>query len=118
MTRRFRSTLLVLVMVWQTMLTLAPSNVVYFAQVWGHWLHHSESLQHHHHQDNTVHLEEAIAQSIDHVHIDSSNSSSGLEPSDWALVWSNLSSSLLSMPPMAIPFPHLEGPLRPPRHLV
>jgi len=118
MTKRSRSLLLLSVMLLQALLLLVPVNITERANFWSHVVHHSESQQHHHHQDNTLHLDEADAQSTDHVHIDSSSSASGLEPSDWASVWRNASSCRLSTALFAIPCPHLESPLRPPQHLV
>ena len=117
MTQRSRSLLLFLVMLWQALLLLVPFHVAERAQAWSHAVQHSEALLHHHHQDQSLHLEEAIGQAIDHLHTDSGFSSVGLVPAGWLTLGVFVPFVRLAMPPMAIPFPHLEGPLRPPRHL-
>jgi hypothetical protein len=118
MTKRSRSLLLFLVMLWQVLLLLVPFNIAERAQALSHAMEHSEALLHHHHQDQSLHLEEATGQAIDHVHTDSGFSSAGLVPSGWPTVGVLTPFVHLAMASASIPFPHLEGPLRPPQHLV
>lgn len=117
MTKQSRSLLLICVMLLQVMLLLVPINIKERSNDWSHQVQHSEALLHHHHQDQSLHLEQAKGQ-IDHVHIDNSFSSAGLVPSAWPTVFIFMSFERWAMVLAAIPHPYLEGPLRPPQHLV
>ena len=118
MTKRSRSLLLLVVMLLQVLLFLVPLNIAERAQAWSHEMQHIQTLLHHHHQDQSLHLEQAKGQTIDHVHIDNSFSSAALVPSAWPTVAIFMSFERWAMAPATIPCPHLEGPLRPPQHLV
>jgi hypothetical protein len=117
MAKQSRSLLLLLVMLWQTFILFVPYNMKERASFWNHQVHHSEALLHHHHQDQSLHLEEANGQ-IDHVHIDNSSSSAGLIPSVLSTVGIYSSFERWALVLAAIPHPYLEGPLRPPQHSV
>jgi hypothetical protein len=114
MTWSLRSVLLLSAMLWQALAMLTPVYVADRVAALNHFIQHSESLQHHHHDDQTLHLDDA-EQSTEHTHTDGGFNSAGLITVIWPAVWDALPSAPLTLDPTTIPFPHHEGPLRPPR---
>jgi hypothetical protein len=115
MTSSICSTLVLFAMLWQSIVMLTPSYIESRVTSFNHFVEHSESLKHHHHDHQTLHLDDT-KQSIDHTHSDGGLSSAGLIAIGWSLVWELQPAVPLALGRITIPFPYHEGPLRPPRH--
>jgi hypothetical protein len=109
-----RATLLLLVMLWQAVAWLTPFGVAQKAEEIAHVLVHTQEVDHHHHDDRSLHLEDADGEPP-HEHAGNGAQPAALPP---AIV-----ASLPEFPeppryPAATadrPSAFLEGPLRPPR---
>lgn len=116
MTRVHRALLLILVMFWQILMLLAPTSFSDRAEQYRHVTVHSQELDHHHHDDRSLHMEKA-ATSIDHLHADHGFESVGVV----STLIDIKSSFKPQFPGFDVSTMHLstflEGPLRPPQTL-
>ncbi len=114
MSRPIRALLLVLAVVWQTAALFTPWVTSHWADELDHMAVHTQGNGHHHHDDQTLHLDDNDAGSI-HQHVDASTHSLGL--------WHDTVLHLLPVPRAALlswadalgPPPLLDGLLRPPQ---
>ena len=79
MTARLRSFLLVLAMVWQALAWLTPVGQGLGTQAMANLLSHAQKLDHHHHQDGSLHAD-ANAEAPAHFHADDGVHLVGLVP--------------------------------------
>ncbi len=114
MSRPIRALLLVLVVVWQTAALLTPWVTSHWAAELDHLAVHTQGNGHHHHDDQTLHLDDNDG-GLMHQHADTSTHSLGL--------WQDTVLHLLLVPRAALlswadalgPPPLLDGLLRPPQ---
>ena len=113
MSRRLCSLLLLIALLWQSVGMLSPFTVAQHAQLMDHVVVHVQDVDHHHHADQSPHME--ASKSIDaHQHADE-----GLTP---AGLWPSAALQVPRLPPAGLaavaaqPYipPSLEGLLRPP----
>ena len=81
MTARLRSFLLVLAMVWQAMAWLTPMGQELRTQEMANLLSHAQDLDHHHHQDRSLHADDT-SEAPAHFHINDGVQTVGLVPID------------------------------------
>jgi hypothetical protein len=101
------------VLLWQTLAVFSAVNVEQRAQELSHLIVHSQDINHHHHADNALHMDND-GDTVQHLHADSGANTAGL--------LSSLHPILVDVRPMPPPekshcawlSPTLEGPLRPP----
>ena len=112
--RSIRALLLVLAVVWQTAALFTPWVSSHWAAELAHVAVHIQGDGHHHHDDQTLHLDDNDSGSI-HQHADASTYSLGL--------WQDTALHLVPVPLATVlsradalwPPPLLDGLLRPPR---
>ena len=101
-------------MFWQTIGTLNPQSIEKAANEAVHVALHCQEASHHHHADQSLHLDEQ-KDGVGHQHADTSFTTIGL------ITELNIKPALLSavspkeVSSLAYSPPYLEGPLRPPR---
>jgi hypothetical protein len=108
------SWLLPLALLWQSLLAVAPSTIEAQSVAMAHALLHDEGVGHHHHDADSLTVEDLGAPTL-HQHHDGGHFH--------ALPWSLPSQGAAYAEPLApdrwqtpaLPSPFLEGPLRPPR---
>lgn len=114
MTRSTRATLLMLAMFWQALFSLTPIGQSQQAVDLANLMAHTQSVDHHHHDDQSLHVDDsADSQSQHHVHVD-------VQPT--GLVPISLAQTVLKSPGSP-PMTHvsqwvsawLKSPLRPPQ---
>jgi hypothetical protein len=113
MFRRFRALVLLSVLFWQLMSAFGAIVVTQRAKELEHMVMHGKDVPHHHHTDQTLHLDDTPLD-INHLHADSATSTIALMQS--------MQTTVASVRPMSTPesvqtmwlSPTLEGPLRPP----
>jgi hypothetical protein len=114
MLRSAWATVVLIAMVLQSWSGLTPMGVAQNSQAFAHTIVHTQSRNHHHHEDGSLHIEQA-SDEAGHLHADDGLQHSALVPAET----------------LAAPFPqprvdgvfadvaltsiYLEGPLRPPR---
>ncbi len=114
MTLRLQAILILFAMFWQTIGMLNPQFIEQAANETVHVALHCQEASHHHHADQSLHLDEQ-KDSVGHQHADTSFTKIGL------ISEMNFKSALLSavspkeVSSLAYSPPNLEGPLRPPR---
>jgi hypothetical protein len=109
-----RATYLLLAILWQALMWLTPYGLARKSQETAHMVVHAQTMDHHHHADQSLHLEETTDEST-HQHTDAGMQPAGLLPF--------LSAQLPHWPSLApdktvrkgAPSVFLEGPLRPPQ---
>jgi hypothetical protein len=113
--RRALPILLLIAMSWQAMAMLNPLTVTERGIDPAHVAMHWQAPEHHHHGDQTLHLEESEGSTF-HLHADGGLNSAGLVTAGGF----RLAMPQPFSPPTAkvtfVPTRFLEGPLRPPRH--
>jgi hypothetical protein len=113
MFRRFRALVLLSVLFWQLMSAFGAMVVTQRANELEHMVMHGKYVPHHHHADQTLHLDDAALE-INHLHADPATSTIALMQS--------MQTTVASVGPISTPesvlcvwlSPTLEGPLRPP----
>ena len=117
MSCRFRSILLLLIISWQFLSMASPLALSERSQDFTHVALHWQNDGHHHHDDQSFHVEDSddASQTAQHQHVDSSIKTVCLLTMDCFLIPRTLAAppSMLVAPLGSPPF--LEGPLRPPR---
>lgn len=114
MSCKHRAFLLLLAMVWQALAWLTPVHLDHQKEAIAHMVVHAQELDHHHHADQTLHMEDDGSEPP-HQHANQATQLPGLPPT-----------ALLAtgdpMPPVLVPGAGtghapvvLEGLLRPPR---
>ena len=114
MPHSFRALFLLAAMVWQAMSVFGASWALQGGGDLEHLIVHGQYANHHHHADNTLHLEDDGGP-VQHLHADSGNGSPALLTSHPAALV-----EVRIAPPPAVRYaawrsPTLEGPLRPPK---
>ena len=112
--------LLLVSLLWQQLLVpLLPSNPGRPPAAVGHVWVHAEAVDHHHHTDGDLHIEDSVDTQASHVHLDTSSLS------QWAVLLPHQTPPCLPGGAVLIlgtdlfcAGPVLDSPLRPPRHLV
>lgn len=116
MPRASRAVLLLLVMVWQSLTLIVSASVSEPLELYRHVTVHNQELDHHHHDDRSLHIEKTV-KSVDHLHADNDIESVGVV----STLIDAKSSSKPILPGLDVPKMHvstfLEGPLRPPQAL-
>lgn len=114
MSRSYRVWLLLIAIVWQTAAMLSPFSIEKVAANFDHIVLHSHEATHHHHDDQSAHIEDTD-EGLQHLHADSGLQTPGLTPT----MTSNLSVAQPVSPLVHLllprPSPTLDGLLRPPR---
>lgn len=114
MPTRARAFILMFLLLWQSLTALAAVRVDEQAEVLAHALVHSQATDHHHHMDDSLHLDDVDTPDVhQHVH-------DGLQVHAVPLApWLHLTAVAPSSPPGLAqaqrPPVFLEGPLRPPQ---
>ena len=114
MNRTLQALLLVFAISWQSLAMLSPIFIEKSAATFEHALLHSQEATHHHHDDQSAHIEDAN-EGLQHQHADSGLQTLGLIPT--------MTADFSSLPPVSVlthlhkpsPSPTLAGLLRPPR---
>ncbi|MES2088489.1 MAG: hypothetical protein V4532_00680 [Pseudomonadota bacterium] len=79
MSRTARALFLLIVMAWQTLSFLTPFQLRQQAQSLGHAVEHAKALDHHHHEDQSLHADEdGVANESPHHHTHDGVQPSGL----------------------------------------
>lgn len=114
MSRQFRAIFLLLTIFWQSLSMLSPLTVADRAAQFDHTTLHWQTIDHHHHGDQSSHMEDTGGVSK-HFHVDSEFNSIGLLSAAPPEMASVLPDSLPMTFQTQIPKIYPEGPLRPPR---
>ena len=114
MSSRFRAIFLLMTILWQTFSVLSPLTIAQRAIELEQTALHWQDANHHHHDDLSLHMEDA-AETPRHVHADVGFNTAVL----LITYWPHVATVRPLSPDMVVqalgPPPHLEGPLRPPR---
>lgn len=117
MSCRFRAFLLLIILSWQFLSIASPLAVSQRSQDFTHVALHWQNDGHHHHDDQSFHVEDSddASQTVQHQHVDSSIKTVCLLTMDCFSIPQSIAAlpSMLVAPLGSPPF--LEGPLRPPR---
>lgn len=113
MSSRVRATFLLLVMIWQALVTITPYGLSQVSEQFAHAIEHAQAVEHHHHEDKSLHLEVDSDESF-HQH-----PNEGIQP---AGLMQLVLAHLPGLPPSAplvtdttlLYHIFLDGPLRPP----
>ena len=114
MSRPIRALLLMLAVVWQTVALFTPWVSSHWAAELDHMAVHTQGDGHHHHADQTLHLDDNDA-GLMHQHTDTSTHSLGLWQDTTLHFISASRSAVVSRADALGPPPHLDGLLRPPQ---
>jgi hypothetical protein len=98
----------------QTGIGLTPRGVAQKSQELGHTIVHAQGAQHHHHDDGSLHLEQALDESA-HQHADEGMQLSALLSVSSSAVPVVVPCAVEWTAAAAVTTVFLEGPLRPPR---
>lgn len=114
MSSRSRSVVLVLLLLWQSLSCLASVQVKGQSEILAHALVHSQAMDHHHHDDKSLHLDDAQGgDGHQHVHDGLQVSAVPLTPWQWPLaLTASDRPARAALDPLSV---YLEGPLRPPQ---
>jgi hypothetical protein len=113
MFRKLRSITLLTVVLWHSLALLGSWSVSQQIGDLEHLIVHYQNANHHHHTDNTLHMDDEGGP-VQHVHTDAGNSSIALLTSQPAALADVRSMSPPDTTYAAWLSPTLEGPLRPP----
>ena len=102
-----------LAFLWQAMAAFGSVTVTQLAGEINHMLVHGQASNHHHHADETLHLDEDIGV-VQHLHADSGAGSSAILSSSPASPSKAKSASPPTLTPVIWRAPFLDGPMRPP----
>ena len=101
-------------MVWQTLAWLTPAHLDNQSEIVAHLVVHAQEVDHHHHADQTLHVEDDSSEPP-HQHAHQAAQSPGLAPSLSIAAGEPIPSVLVpSVGAWHAPV-YLEGPLRPPQ---
>lgn len=109
-----RALLLLLAMVWQALAWLTPVHLDHQKEVIAHMVLHAQEVDHHHHADQTLHVEDNGSEPP-HQHAHQAVQLPGLPPTLTLAVADPLPSVLVPGAGTGHAPVFLEGPLRPPR---
>lgn len=115
MTRSTRALLLLLIMCWQALAVSSPWAADARAAEVEHMTLHDQSTGHHHHDDFSMHADNAGDENAQHQHADTGLQPPGLTPDAPLALPILRSSAPASRDEQAGPSPSLEGPKRPPK---
>lgn len=79
MSNRFRALLLLMIMAWQTLSWATPLQINERVQHMAHAIVHTQEVGHHHHADESLHLDENT-ESASHYHVNQGVQPPALEP--------------------------------------
>ena len=115
MTRNHRVTLLILVVVWQTLVWLTPWGQAQQVLDLANNVAHAQAVAHQHHDDQSLHLDDLVSDAAQHHHVHESFQFLGLLPeiNGFALDLPRTLPFSISVGPIAAAF--LQGPFRPPQ---
>jgi hypothetical protein len=120
MSIKVRAFILAAALLWQSLGVLGSAAVAQRAGELMHITGHSQSLEHHHHADHSLHLdaENAVPEggTAQHLHVDSGVTPAGLLVLFQLALVLTRSVSPLDTLPVVWSSPTLDGPLRPPKH--
>ena len=108
-----RALMLMLAFVWQAAALFVPSASAAWATELDHMAFHTQGDGHHHHDDQTLHLDENDAV-VMHQHADTGTHSFGLWPDTTLHLLPVPRASVVAWADMLRPPPLLDGLLRPP----
>lgn len=114
MNRTLQALFLVFAILWQSLAMLSPIFIEKSAATFEHALLHSQEATHHHHDDQSAHIEDTD-EGLQHQHTDGGLQTLGLIPT--------MTADFPPLPPVSAlahlhkpsPSPTLDGLLRPPR---
>lgn len=101
-------------MVWQALAWLAPAHLDHQAEVIAHMVVHGQEVEHHHHADQTLHVEEDSGETT-HEHANHAAQPPGLAPGMSFVAGDPIPSVLVSGASAGHAPVYLEAPLRPPQ---
>lgn len=113
MSRSFRAFVLLSVLLWQSMAIFGSMTVTQQVEELEHMMVHCQDINHHHHADMALHMEDDEG-GVQHVHADSANNPSALLPLMVSVIPDARSTSPVEGRLAIWLSPTLEGPLRPP----
>lgn len=114
MNRTLRSLLLLFAIVWQSVATLSPMAIEKMAASIDHSVLHTQEATHHHHDDQSTHLEDAD-DGLQHQHADNGFSTLGLLFTMMTALSLAAPQAFLTALKVAKSSATLEGLFRPPR---
>jgi len=114
--RTLQALFLVFAILWQSLAMLSPIFIEKSVATFEHALLHSQEATHHHHDDQSAHIEDTD-EGFQHQHADSGLQTLALIPTMTANFPSLLPVSSLTHLSKPSPSPTLDGLLRPPRLL-
>lgn len=114
MPRRLRALLMLLAMLWQCLAMAGPLAPLQAGQGLEHTLLHSQATDHHHHDDASIHLQEADG-TLPHQHAEGSFNTLGCLPSAWFSGGTFRPVAPVERAKPLAPSVDLEGLLRPPQ---
>ena len=114
---RLRAFVLLLAIAWQTLSMLSPMSIAANSMEYEHAALHLHALDHHHHDDGSLHVEPSD-NTPHHLHADGSVSATGLPPGAIGEVQAARLAGPGAATSVRRPSPCLDGPLRPPRFTV
>ncbi|MGE0099047.1 MAG: hypothetical protein AB7S86_11950 [Hydrogenophaga sp.] len=116
MSRSTRAVFLLLALLWQGLFAVTPYGLDLKADKMAHAVVHAEAVNHHHHDDRSLHLDEA-ADDASHQHVHEGVQPAGLLPSLMLRLAERLPAAPAAVAGFPVPTVFLEGPLRPPQRL-
>ena len=118
MPRCSRATFLILVMLWQALVWLTPWGQEQQVADLANTVAHAQATAHHHHNDQSLHMDDHVTESSQHQHAHEAVQPMGLLPlgHDFSLDLPRSTRFSSSAGPIVAVF--LQGPLRPPQPLV
>jgi hypothetical protein len=114
MLRSAWTTVVLIALVLQSWAGLTPMGVAQNAQAFAHTLVHAQARNHHHHDDASLHIEQA-SDEAGHVHADDGLQHSALLPAEARTAPFPQPRVDGAFAAVALASIYLEGPLRPPR---
>lgn len=112
MSRKLRIFITLAAFVWQSLTMIGSVSVTHMVDAWEHQVVHAQDNPHHHHADQSLHMDDEDA--VHHLHPDLGNHTAGLLSEGWPEQARVRSMSLPPIAPAAWISAFLEGPLRPP----
>lgn len=117
MSRPIRALMLMLAFVWQAAALFAPATSAAWAAELDHMAFHTQGDGHHHHDDQTLHVDDNDSV-IKHLHADTGTHSFGLWQDTTLRFPPVPRASVVAWADMLRPPPLLDGLLRPPKSAV
>ena len=113
-TAKRRALVLLIAMVWQALAWLTPAHLDHQAEVIAHMVVHAQEVDHHHHADQTLHVEDDSGEPP-HQHANQAAQLPGLAPAMSLAAGDPIPSVLVPSAGVGHAPVYLEGPLRPPQ---